>query len=592
MNSVQEGTNEKAVRSLPSCADDERYANLIDTILKDSGVDDNLNGQRTETTKHHASPAGPEKPEKKGKQDKTNAALLKVFVPSSSEPVTSATEEEGLCKKNSMDSDIDIKNLDESLDSMEAGTGNGIVFKSPDSEECLAKKIDRLLSDVCEKSPNGDSFVAQVKKHSNHYANERFVSQLENSSSETNSTCVWAERKKECTECNTAKKGNGDQFGKEPETPCDSTAEEEKDSKRCSPNRPHPALEYPPLYFALRRCPWLFERSKQLYAFRWRLSYPLQRMVPFTRALRKMGIYLTWGELILLLPFFSAVIAGVLYTAVYPSVKVSGKVARFSLIAALVFANRNSLVTLLLGIPVDRGLFYHKLAGRIAFITGILHTLAFFLDPPVRDLGGMEAISEAFTGSVNISGSVLMLLISAISLTALPAIRRRVFEVFYYLHVVFTAGMVACAFFHSGILVPILGALTWGVDLFIRSIIMARSQYPRKARLKAISDTVVELSFPKTAAFAYNPGQYIYLAIPEISWLQWHPLSPSSSPKQRVVMLHIRKAGNWTSALFDLAQKQEEVSILIEGPYGNLSVDIMGDRYKNILFISGGIGSE
>ena len=185
-----------------------------------------------------------------------------------------------------------------------------------------------------------------------------------------------------------------------------------------------------------------------------------------------------------------------------------------------------------------------------------------------------------------------MLLIVAITATSLPPVRRRCFEFFYILHMLFTAGMVSCAFFHTGKLVPILALLTWGTDHFIRSIVMARTRYPRKAFLKKISETVVEISFPKTAAFSYNPGQYIYIAIPEISWLQWHPFSISSSPKQRVVTLHVRKAGNWTSAMFDLVEKKQEVSILIEGPYGNLSVDIFGDKYQSIMLLSGGIGSE
>jgi NAD(P)H-flavin reductase len=59
------------------------------------------------------------------------------------------------------------------------------------------------------------------------------------------------------------------------------------------------------------------------------------------------------------------------------------------------------------------------------------------------------------------------------------------------------------------------------------------------------------------------------------------------------VTLHIRKAGNWTTAIFELAKKKSEVEMLLEGPYGNLSVDIMVDRkYKNILLISGGIGRK
>jgi FAD-binding domain/Ferric reductase like transmembrane component len=362
---------------------------------------------------------------------------------------------------------------------------------------------------------------------------------------------------------------------------------------KCSPNRPHPALEYPLLYFLLRRWSWLFEKIKIPYAYRWRLAYPLQRNVPYGTSLRKLGIYSTWGELLLLIPFFVGICFCLIYTIVFPSVSVTGKIARYGLIASFVFAQRNSLVTLAIGMPFDRGLFYHKLSGRVAGIAGVLHTAAFFIDPKYKDVHKNDFCGGAFTGSVNISGSVLMLIVIGIFISALSRIRQRVYEVFYFLHVIFSAGIITCAFFHSGILVPILGALTWGVDLYIRSIVMARTRYPQKASLKVVSDTVVEVSFPKTAAFAYNPGQYVYLAIPEISWLQWHPFSISSSPKQRVVTLHIRKVGNWTKDLFELSKKKSNVSILLEGPYGNLSIDLMNDRkYENVLVISGGIGSK
>lgn len=44
------------------------------------------------------------------------------------------------------------------------------------------------------------------------------------------------------------------------------------------------------------------------------------------------------------------------------------------------------------------------------------------------------------------------------------------------------------------------------------------------------------------------------------------------------VTFHIRKAGSFTSALYKMAKKKQEVSILLEGPYGNLAVDILSDR--------------
>jgi predicted ferric reductase len=365
------------------------------------------------------------------------------------------------------------------------------------------------------------------------------------------------------------------------------------DDETCTPNRPHPALEYPLLYFLLRRCQWLFDKIKIPYAYRWRLSYPLQQNVPLGVTLSKMGIYCTWGEFLLLMPFFASIVLCMMYTVVTPSVSVTGKVARFGLLSTLVFAQRNSLVTLLLGMPCDRGIFYHKLSGRVAGIASVLHTAAFFLDPKFQNAHGNGFCYGAFSGQINISGSIMMILVIAISISAMSQIRRRMYEVFYYLHVIFSTGLVVGAFFHSGTVVPIVAAATWGVDLFIRSIVMARTRYPRKATLKLVSDTVIELTFPKTTAFAYNPGQYVHIAIPEISWLQWHPFSISSSPKQRVVTLHIRIAGNWTKQLLELYKKQTEVSILLEGPYGNLSIDLMTDRkYKNVMLISGGIGSK
>ena len=139
--------------------------------------------------------------------------------------------------------------------------------------------------------------------------------------------------------------------------------------KKSSTNQPHPAQEYPLVYHALKRFPLILESIKIPYAHRWRLSYPLQRKIEFSHALLKLGVHLTWGELLLLVPFFLAVAARILYTAVSPSVASTGKVARFALIAAFILAQRNSLVTLLIGMPVDKMLFYHKLAGRLRSVT-------------------------------------------------------------------------------------------------------------------------------------------------------------------------------------------------------------------------------
>jgi len=126
----------------------------------------------------------------------------------------------------------------------------------------------------------------------------------------------------------------------------------------------------------------------------------------------------------------------------------------------------------------------------------------------------------------------------------------------------------------------------------MRKLFMAHLQNPKQAKLRIISETVVEVSIPK---FAYNPGQFIYICVPEISYFQWHPFSISSAPSQGTsVTLHIRRLGDWTSALMELAHKKSEIAVNLEGPYGNLAIDLESKRnkYKSIMLISGGIGGK
>jgi len=365
------------------------------------------------------------------------------------------------------------------------------------------------------------------------------------------------------------------------------------------PNSPHQALEFPPLYYMLRNFPKLLEYCESLYHFRWSMFYPFQRRILFSKTLGKIGIFFTWGELFLVLPFFAFIITGTITSFINPSVSISGHMSRTPLIFCFITAMRNSFLTLLFGIPVERAIWYHKLSARVAYFNGILHTYVAFVHPDRED-GIFPPTSQdgtnpnfwrfLFADQINSGGTLLIVFMTLIMVTVIPWIRHRLFEMFYYCHLVFAASLIICAFFHTGIVVPILAALTWGVDLFIRKIQMASFRNPKNASIFIISDSVVKVTFRKSDGFDYNPGQYVYLAVPELSLFEWHPFSLSSSPGQKSVSLHIRKAGKWTSALYDLAEQKTEIRVLMEGPYGSVGVDLLGDRYKMVMLISGGIG--
>jgi len=360
--------------------------------------------------------------------------------------------------------------------------------------------------------------------------------------------------------------------------------------KDISPNTPHPSIEYPPLYFAIKRYPKILNAMYYLYRVRWELQYPLQRRVPFSKKLRKIGITCTWGELLLWAPFTIIAIQGIMTSFVHPSVANSGVVSRLPLIVCFLTANHNSLLTLLMGIPFERAIKYHKVSGYLAFVNGIFHTIVAYIAYKEDAGKDQEIIKFVSDGQVNISGSLLLGIILSMVITASPYIRGKAFEVFYYFHIFFAMAMMGCAFYHSGILVPLLASILWGGDVLIRKVYMACFRYPTSAQIKQLTDTVVEVKFPKTAGFDYNPGQYVKIAIPKLSVFQWHPISISSSPHQHYVTLHIRKRGAWTTRLHELAGKRTEVTILLEGPYGSLGVDLTSDRYKMVMLLSGGIG--
>mmetsp|Transcript_8816 Transcript_8816/g.13569 ORF Transcript_8816/g.13569 Transcript_8816/m.13569 type:complete len:825 (-) Transcript_8816:102-2576(-) len=390
-------------------------------------------------------------------------------------------------------------------------------------------------------------------------------------------------------------------------------AAEEMDN--ATPNHPHPGLQFLPLYFLIKRFPALMKLSEKIFQFRWQLSYPLQRRIPFSRYLRKIQIFCTIGELLLILPFFATLIVCTVYSFVCPSVTISGHSARVPLIFAFATAMHNNLFTLLIGIPFERALFYHKLSARLAYVCGLLHTYVAYVFPETSDsmkgksdekqqhlfetslayLFSHEGAEPNFgnflvADSINIGGTLIVAFMTTMIITALPYVRSKVFEVFYYIHLLCCCAILGSAFYHTGILVPLLGCLTWGLDFVTRKIIMALWLYPRKASIRIISESAVEVTFPKTSNFNYNPGQYLYIAVPEIGMFEWHPFTISSSPEQKIVSLHIRKAGSWTNALYNLAELENEISILLEGPYGYVGVDLASNRYKMVMLFSGGIG--
>jgi ferredoxin-NADP reductase len=147
----------------------------------------------------------------------------------------------------------------------------------------------------------------------------------------------------------------------------------------------------------------------------------------------------------------------------------------------------------------------------------------------------------------------------------------------------------------------LLGFGLWLLDVLFRYAFRARFRNTRRARLDCLPCDVTRVTLLHGAGakgeggvdkLSYMPGQYVFLCVPALSPYEWHPFSLSTAPCKPEVMLHVRTLGDWTCRLRELAATADgdEVEVLVDGPYGEPSVDVAGARYRHFLIIAGGIG--
>jgi predicted ferric reductase len=113
---------------------------------------------------------------------------------------------------------------------------------------------------------------------------------------------------------------------------------------------------------------------------------------------------------------------------------------------------------------------------------------------------------------------------------------------------------------------------------------------------------VLGVEIERPANFNYEAGDYVFVKSPELSSFEWHPFTISSAPEDKQTLtVHIRAAGSWTGALYELFNKQRKalqdasntaatirVPLYLDGPYGTSSAQIFKSKYA--ILIGSGIG--
>ncbi|KAI8847949.1 ferric reductase NAD binding domain-containing protein [Chytridium lagenaria] len=281
-------------------------------------------------------------------------------------------------------------------------------------------------------------------------------------------------------------------------------------------------------------------------------------------------------------------------------------------------------------VPFDRSIDFHRILG---FHDGILDFGACWGAYSQNLMVTPESL--ALLSGPGATGQLMSICLFLITTSSVSAVRRKQFEQFWMTHhliiIFFALWMVHGNFCFIKADTPAnacRGPNSWKywvgfgslycVERVVRGL---RARVPTKVwKVVQHPSGVVEVQMKKKW-WSMRSGQYIFLNCPELSRYEWHPFTLTSAPEEDFLSVHIRVAGDWTTAFAkrlrcnwddekkgkkggdakeEEGEKKEEGPILgkaaesilprvmVDGPYGAASEDVF--NYQVSVCIGAGIG--
>ncbi|XP_040989758.1 ferric reduction oxidase 7, chloroplastic-like [Juglans microcarpa x Juglans regia] len=268
---------------------------------------------------------------------------------------------------------------------------------------------------------------------------------------------------------------------------------------------------------------------------------------------------------------------------------------------------RGSVLLRLIDIPFEHATRYHVWLGHLTMLLFTLHGLFYVIAWAIEGHLLQEILEWKDIGVANLAGVISLLAGLMMWVTSLHPVRKNKFELFFYTHQLYIVFVIFLAL-HVGDFIFSISA--GGIFLFILDRFLRFCQSRKTVDIisaKCLPCGTVELVLSKPASLRYNALSFIFLQVRELSWLQWHPYSVSSSPldgKYHLSIL-IKVLGDWTAKLkgnilnssnAELQNEEDKddlqpltlMTASVEGPYGHeVPYHLM---YENLILVAGGIG--
>ncbi|XP_076890650.1 ferric reduction oxidase 2-like [Bidens hawaiensis] len=253
---------------------------------------------------------------------------------------------------------------------------------------------------------------------------------------------------------------------------------------------------------------------------------------------------------------------------------------------------RGSSILPLFGLTSEASVKYHIWLGHMVMALFSAHGVCYIIYWIVTKQTS-EMLKWTKTGVSNVAGELSLLAGLVMWATTIPRIRRKMFEVFFYTHYLYIIFVVFFVFHlgiaYASIMLP--GFYLFMIDRFLRFL-------QSKGNVRVVSARVLpcetlELNFSKSVDLSYTPTSIIFLNVPSISKIQWHPFTISSSSNLETEKLGviIKSEGSWSKKLYQMLSSTtsiDRLDVRVEGPYGPISTNFL--RHDKLVMVSGGSG--
>ncbi|XP_024027569.1 ferric reduction oxidase 4 isoform X1 [Morus notabilis] len=252
---------------------------------------------------------------------------------------------------------------------------------------------------------------------------------------------------------------------------------------------------------------------------------------------------------------------------------------------------RGSSILPLVGLTSESSIKYHIWLGHLSMILFVAHTVGFIIYWAMTDQMA-EMLEWSSTYVSNVAGEIAIVIAIVMWVTSIRRVRKKMFELFFYTHYLYTVYILFYVL-HVGVayfcmILP--GIFLFLVDRFLR--FLQSRHHARLLSARLLPCGAFELNFSKSHGLQYNPTSIMFINVPIISKLQWHPFTVTSNcnSEPHKLSVVIKSVGSWSQKLYKQLSSSslDHLEVSVEGPYGPSSFSFL--RHEALIMVGGGSG--